>query len=65
MVRSYHIGEKRWTTRGNLRHEHKETCFKAVELNNAIFVVMCKFSIVFFCLFGIEMEESLKFLFGI
>lgn len=43
MVRSYHVEKKQWTTRGNLRYEQKETCFKAVELNGAIFVVMCKF----------------------
>lgn len=42
MVCSYHIEQKQWTARGNLKLEHKETCFKAVELNGAIFVVMCK-----------------------
>ncbi|XP_055296570.1 uncharacterized protein LOC129565580 [Sitodiplosis mosellana] len=46
MVRSYHIKQKQWTTRGNLRNENnenQETCFKAVELNGAIFVVMSGF----------------------
>lgn len=42
MVRSYHIGRKEWTARGTLRHEHKESCFKAVVLNGSIYVVMCK-----------------------
>lgn len=42
IVRSYHIEQEKWTARGNLRHEHKETYFKAIVLNGSIFVVMCE-----------------------
>lgn len=47
-VRSYHIEQQKWTARGILRHENKDTCFKAVELNGSIFVVMCEFLCIFF-----------------
>lgn len=42
MVRSYHFGQKEWTARGNLRHENKDTGFKAITMNGSIYVVMCK-----------------------
>ncbi|XP_031629439.1 uncharacterized protein LOC116344811 [Contarinia nasturtii] len=42
-VRSYHIERKQWTSRGLLRIENKENCFKATELNGSIFVVMSCF----------------------
>lgn len=42
MVRCFNLDEKEWTERGNLRHEYKETCFKAIALNGSIYVVMCK-----------------------
>lgn len=48
MVRSYHIDRKEWTARGNLRHGHKETCFKAVALNGSIYAVMCKIQSTFY-----------------
>lgn len=41
MVRSYHIGKKEWTERGNLQHEKKDGCFKAIALDDTIYVVMC------------------------
>lgn len=41
MVRSYHVGRNEWTERGSLRQEEKETCFKAIALDETIYVVMC------------------------
>lgn len=40
-VRSYHIGRKEWTDRGNLQYDKKEACFKAIALGETIYVVMC------------------------
>lgn len=41
-VRSYSMEHKKWTPRGILHYENKETYFKAITLNDSIYVVMCK-----------------------
>lgn len=41
MVRSYDIGKKEWSEHGNLQYEKKDRCFKAIALNETIYVVMC------------------------
>lgn len=43
MVRSYHIDSGAWTDRGNLQYdnEKKDEFFKAIALDESIYVVMC------------------------
>lgn len=43
MVRSYHVDSKVWTERGNLKYDEqrKDEFFKAVALDESIYVVMC------------------------
>lgn len=43
MVRSYHVGNKVWTERGNLQYDDgkKDEFFKAIAMDESIYVVMC------------------------